>query len=166
MQTGRLLFDAIRALALLSAANATPVIVAQLARDRWSTPLDFGYVMSDGERLLGSHKTWRGLIVGVLAGLGVGAMFDLSLLSSAGFAATSLLADVVSSAAKRRMHLKPGTESVGLDQLGEALLPLILFSTPLSLAPAEIVGVTVIFVLLDLSTTRLRHRSWLRQGRS
>lgn len=161
-----MLFDAIRALALLGAANATPVIVAQVARDGWSTPLDFGYVMPDGERLFGSHKTWRGLMFGVLAVVAVGAMFELSLSSSVGFAVTSLAADAVSSAVKRRMHLKPGTESVGLDQIGEALLPLILFSTPLSLAPAEIVGVTAIFVLLDLATARLRHGSWLRQRRS
>lgn len=43
------------------------------------------------------------------------------------------MADALSSAAKRRMHLEPGTEHVGLDQIGEALLPLALFARPLSL---------------------------------
>lgn len=79
-----MLFDAIRALALLSAANAVPVIVAQLVRERWSTPLDFGYVMPDGERLFGSHKTWRGLVSGILAGAAVGALFELSLHARSG----------------------------------------------------------------------------------
>lgn len=157
-----LLLDGIRALALLLAANAVPVIVAQLARGRWSAPLDFGYVMPDGERLFGSHKTWRGLLAGTLAGAAVGALFDLSLEVSAGFAATSLVADAVSSAAKRRMHLQPGTEYVGLDQIGEALLPLILFARPLSLGLAEIAGVALTFTVLDIATARLRHRSWLR----
>lgn len=122
------MLDAIHALALLSAANATPVITAQLARDRWSAPIDFGYVMPDGERLFGSHKTWRGLICGILACTLVGALFDLPVGVSAGFAATSLLADAASSAVKRRLRLKPGTEYVGLDQVGEAMLPLVLFA--------------------------------------
>lgn len=156
-----MLFDAIRALALLSAANAVPVIVAQLVRERWSTPLDFGYVMPDGERLFGSHKTWRGLVSGILAGAAVGALFELSLASSAGFAATSLLADAISSAVKRRMHLKPGTEYLGLDQIGEVLLPLVLFARPMSLGLAEIVSVAATFIVLDVATARLRHRRWL-----
>lgn len=35
------LLDEIRALALLSAANAVPVIVAKLARGRCAAPVDF-----------------------------------------------------------------------------------------------------------------------------
>jgi hypothetical protein len=53
--------DEVRALALLIATNAVPVVVAKLARDRLAAPLDFGWVLADGERLFGSHKTWRGL---------------------------------------------------------------------------------------------------------
>lgn len=47
----------VRALALLIAANAVLVVVTQLTRDRWAAPLDFGWVLPDGERLFGSHKT-------------------------------------------------------------------------------------------------------------
>jgi hypothetical protein len=155
------LTDATRALALLTASNAVPVIVAQLLRDRWSAPLDFGYVMADGERLFGSHKTWRGLISGMLACIAVATLVDLPIWVGAGFAAASLLADSVSSAIKRRMHLKPGAEYFGLDQLGEALLPLVLFARPLSLAEAEIVGIVIAFVILDVATAKLRHQRWL-----
>lgn len=156
------LIDAIRALALLAAANAAPVIAAQLARDRWSAPLDFGCVMADGERLFGSHKTWRGLMFGILSCAAVGVLFELPFWVGLGFAAASLLADAVSSAIKRRMHLKPGVEYLGLDQIGEALLPLVVFARPLSLGWVEIVGVVIAFVVLDVATTRLRHQRWLR----
>jgi CDP-2,3-bis-(O-geranylgeranyl)-sn-glycerol synthase len=156
------LADEIRALALLSAANAAPVIVAQFARDRWSAPIDFGRMLPDGERLFGSHKTWRGLISGILACTVVGMLFGLPIGVSAGFAPASLLADAVSSAAKRCMHLKPGAEYVGLDQIGEALLPLVLFARPLSLELVETVAVTATFIVLDVATAQLRHRRWLR----
>jgi CDP-2,3-bis-(O-geranylgeranyl)-sn-glycerol synthase len=156
------LLDEIRAFALLSAANAVPVIVAKLARGRWAAPVDFGWVLPDGERLFGSHKTWRGLAAGVLACTLVGLLFDLPAILSAGFACASLLADAASSAVKRRMHLKPGTEYIGLDQIGEALLPLALFARPLSLGWAEVIVVTATFVVLDVATAQLRHRRWLR----
>lgn len=60
------------------------------------------------------------------------------------------------------MHLKPGTEYVGLDQIGEALLPLVLFARPLSLGLAEVIVVTTAFIALDVATAQLRHRRWLR----
>jgi hypothetical protein len=154
--------DEVRALALLITANAVPVVVAKFARDRWAGPLDFGWVLPDGERLFGSHKTWRGLLVGIAACVGVALLFDVGPVISAGFACASLLADAMSSAVKRRMRLKPGTEYVGLDQAAEALVPLVLFAGPLALAWGEVALVAVMFTLLDVATAQLRHRRWLK----
>ena len=156
------LLDEIRALALLGAANSVPVVVAKLVGPRWAAPLDFGWILPDGERLFGSHKTWRGLTSGVVACTLVGVLFDLPPIVSAGFGCASLMADAASSAVKRRMHLRPGTEYVGLDQIGEALLPLALFAGPLSLGLGEIIAVMATFIVLDLATAQLRHRPWLR----
>ncbi len=154
--------DMVRALALLIAANAAPVVVAKLARNRWAAPLDFGWVLRNGERLFGSHKTWRGLVSGIAASAGVGLLFGVTPIIGVGFACASLLADAASSAAKRRMHLKPGTESPGLDQVGEVLVPLALFANPLSLEWREISLVAVAFSVLDIATAQLRHRRWRR----
>ena len=156
------MLDVIRALALLITANAVPVIVAQFARNRWNSPLDFGWVLADGERLFGSHKTWRGMMSGIAACAGVGVLFGVTPVLGAGFACVSLIADAVSSAAKRRLRLKPGTEYPGLDQIGEALAPLAIFASPLSLAWGEVVLVAVVFSVLDIATARLRHRRWLK----
>ncbi|MFA5331133.1 MAG: CDP-2,3-bis-(O-geranylgeranyl)-sn-glycerol synthase [Methanoregula sp.] len=38
------------------------------------TPVDFGRNYSDGRRILGDGKTWRGLFCGVLAGIAIGAV--------------------------------------------------------------------------------------------
>lgn len=49
------------------AANAVPVPAAKLpVLRRWNAPMDFGRTLH-GERILGSHKTWRGLICGMIA---------------------------------------------------------------------------------------------------
>lgn len=153
--------DELQALALLVTANAVPVILAKLARDYGAAPLDFGHVMPDGERLFGSHKTWRGLITGTLACMLVAAWFRLPLEVGAAFGALSLAADAWCSSAKRRMRVRPGTEVLGLDHIAESLLPLLVLAEPLSLDLYEIVAVTLAFVVLDRSTRRLRHSEWL-----
>lgn len=46
-------------------ANAVPVVVAKMPiLDRWDAPIDNGIVWR-GHRLLGDHKTWRGIVAGI-----------------------------------------------------------------------------------------------------
>lgn len=48
-------------------ANATPIFLAKIPfLATYDAPMDFGYTFR-GKRVLGSHKTWRGLIGGVIA---------------------------------------------------------------------------------------------------
>ena len=152
--------QSLHALALLLAANATPVVVAKVARDRAAFALDFGRVMPDGERLLGAHKTWRGLVSGVLAGALIAALLELSPWLGAGFAALSLTTDALSSCIKRRLRLKSGAELTGFDQLGEALLPLAVFAAPLGLGLVDILVTAGAFIALDVAMAPLRHRRW------
>lgn len=159
MSTG---IETARALALLVTANAVPVVVAKLVDDRWAWPLDLGYVLPDGERLFGSHKTWRGLISGIVAATAAAELMQLPWWIGAGFAGVSLLADALSSMVKRRRKLAPGAESLGLDQLAEALLPLVLFAGALSLEPVQVIIVTLVFVMVDVASARLRRRPWLQ----
>jgi hypothetical protein len=150
----------LHALALLLAANATPVVVAKVAGKRAALALDFGRVMPDGERLLGAHKTWRGLVSGVLAGGVVAAFLELSPWIGVGFAALSLAADALSSCIKRRLRLKAGAEFTGFDQLAEALLPLAVFAAPLALGLGEILVTAATFIALDVAAAPLRQRRW------
>ncbi len=49
-------------------ANLVPILAANApVMRRWEAPLDFGKSWR-GARLLGDHKTWRGLAVGVICG--------------------------------------------------------------------------------------------------
>lgn len=48
-------------------ANVSPILVAPVPGiKKWTAPMDFGYSFR-GKRIFGSHKTWRGLVVGIIA---------------------------------------------------------------------------------------------------
>lgn len=147
---------AARALLLLVLANSAPWVVARVLGQRLALPLDFGCLLPDGKRLFGDHKTWRGLVAGSLSCAIAAPCLQLPWNIGAGFGAASLLGDALSSAIKRRFGLAPGTEVPGLDQLPEALLPLLLFATLLGLGATGIVAVTFGFMALNLLAIRLR----------
>jgi CDP-diglyceride synthetase len=145
------------ALALVVAANVAPWASGRLFGGRFKVPLDFGHTLSDGSRLLGDHKTWRGLLAGVLTCALLAQWLGRGWVLGLAFGALSLAADTASSFAKRRLSVAPGREFPMLDQLPEALLPLLVLSRPLGLTIPECLGVAAVFSVLDLASVRLRH---------
>jgi CDP-2,3-bis-(O-geranylgeranyl)-sn-glycerol synthase len=96
--------------------NGAPVIFGG------GRPIDSGRSLSDGERILGDHKTIRGFASGLIIGAVVGASesFFLSrnLLPTAIFASLgALLGDLAGAFVKRRLRIKPGRALPVLDQL-------------------------------------------------
>jgi CDP-2,3-bis-(O-geranylgeranyl)-sn-glycerol synthase len=144
------------ALLLVIVANLAPWAAGRLTPRRWRAPLDGGAELADGRRLLGDHKTWCGLAAGILACAAVARLLRQPLLLGAAFGALALAADAASSFSKRRLRLRPGTEIPGLDQLPEALVPLLVLARPLGLRFTDAIAVASAFMLLDLATLRLR----------
>lgn len=144
-------------LSLLIVANFVPWALGRACRDRWAAPLDCGLVLPDGRRLLGSHKTWRGLIAAVSACAITAELLGLHGRLGMEFAALSMLGDAISSAWKRRRGRAPGADDPGLDQLPEALLPLIVLRAPLNLGWKEVALVATVFAVLNLFSLRVRH---------
>jgi CDP-2,3-bis-(O-geranylgeranyl)-sn-glycerol synthase len=66
-----------------------------------------------------------------------------------------LAADALSSGIKRRLRLPPGADAPGLDQLPEAVIPLIVFNVSLGMSVVEIAVVAVVFLAANLGATRL-----------
>jgi CDP-diglyceride synthetase len=148
----------VRALILLISANSAPWMLGRVLREHWNAPLDFGLTMRDGRRLLGSHKTWRGLVGGSLI-CAAAALCGLGWPLGAEIGVLSLLGDALSSALKRRLDLAPGREIPVIDQLPEALLPLIVLRGALGLDAVTILATTALFAVLDVLSARARHRS-------
>lgn len=146
------------ALLLVCAANTAAWAAGRLFRGRWAAPLDFGLVLGDGQRLFGSHKTWRGLVAGAAACGLLAAALGPGFATGAAFGATSMAGDALSSTLKRRLRREPGTEVPLLDQVPEAMLPLAVFGPSMGLGFLAMVGVTFAFTLLDVAVTGFRHR--------
>jgi CDP-diglyceride synthetase len=139
-------------------ANTAAWAAARLLGTRWDAPLDGGRTLPDGTRLLGDHKTWRGLIAAVVACGMVAQLLELGLGLGAAFGAFALLGDAASSFVKRRLRIPPGSEVLGLDQLAEAILPLIVLQRSLRLSLMDILIVAAAFTVLDVAATTVRHR--------
>jgi CDP-2,3-bis-(O-geranylgeranyl)-sn-glycerol synthase len=153
------LFDTIfdpAALLLLVTANATPVLVARLFRDRLDNPIDSSLRRARDRPLFGPHKTWRGLVAGALACTLVGALLPCGAWIGLGVGSLALGGDLASSFVKRRLRLRSGYEAPLLDQLPESLLPLVVFQGPLGLTGGAVLGTALLFTLLDLATARWR----------
>jgi CDP-2,3-bis-(O-geranylgeranyl)-sn-glycerol synthase len=157
LQTDPALVSGLLALGLVVTANSAAWAAGRTIGKRWPAPLDFGRTLADGTRILGAHKTWVGLLGAVCACALITRLTGLGIAVGAGFGALALLGDAASSFAKRRLHIGSGLEVFGLDQVPEALLPMIVLAGPLGIGIREILGATLLFVAFDVAATRLRH---------
>lgn len=103
-----------------------PAIGADMAptwfKARGKTPMDFGKKFSDGKRILGDHKTWKGFFVGTIVGTIVGLLQELVFNRPNGILIGLLMGfgtmsgDAVKSFFKRRLNIKPGARFWPWDQ--------------------------------------------------
>jgi CDP-diglyceride synthetase len=144
-----------RLLVLLAVANGGPIIAKRVLGSRWNAPLDFGVVFFDGRPLLGASKTLRGLVVAVLCTAGAGALLGLSWGLGALVGACSMLGDALSSFVKRRLNIAASGRATGIDQIPEALLPMLAVRGALGLSLLEVAVITVVFFVLEIPLARL-----------
>lgn len=149
-------------LILLGVANGTPIFARKLLGDRLNAPLDGGLKLRDGYRLFGNSKTIRGLVLAIVATTLVAPLLGVEAMIGAGLAATSMLGDLLSSFTKRRLGLRLHARAVGLDQIPEALLPLLLLRVRLGLGAGDIVLIVALFIALELVLSKLLYRMGVR----
>lgn len=150
-------------LLLLLVANGAPILAQRLLGRRLDWPLDGGRVLADGQRLLGKSKTLRGVVSALLltplAALALGETVWLGGLIAAG----ALAGDSLSSFLKRRLGRAPSSQALGLDQIPEALLPLLLVRGWRELDGLTLIGLVVAFVVLELLLSKLLYRLRIRR---
>src|SRR5438132_5300360 len=96
-------------------ANAAPLLLGG------GSPLDGGRNFLDGERILGAHKTVRGLFAGIIAGSAIGLaespVHGRLLLGGFMIALGTVLGDLLGAFLKRRIRIKPDSPMPIVEQL-------------------------------------------------
>jgi CDP-2,3-bis-(O-geranylgeranyl)-sn-glycerol synthase len=77
-------------------------------------------------------------------------------------AVLSMLGDLGSSFIKRRLHLPLHAQAFGLDQIPEALLPLLALKAQFNLTSVDIAALVVAFIVLELVLSRVLFRLRIR----
>ena len=149
-------------LVLLTLANGAPVVAKKMFGDRFSVPLDGGLAFLDGRPLFGKSKTLRGIVVAILATAAGAPLIGLDAATGAIVAAAAMAGDLLSSFIKRRLAFKPSSQALGLDQIPEALLPMLAARAALSLTAIDIAAGVAIFLVGGILLSRLLFKAHLR----
>ena len=151
-----------RLLGLILLANGSPVLAKRVFRGRFAGPLDHHVRFVDGRPLLGGSKTLRGIAVSLLVTAAAAPLFGLDRRTGLITATAAMAGDLVSSFLKRRLGLSPSAKAVGLDQIPEALLPLLACRPALALTARDVAAGTAIFLVAELMLSRLLFRWHVR----
>lgn len=148
---------------MLVLANGIPVVAAGLLKNRWSAPVDGGRSWSDGRPVFGESKTWRGVVSGALSCALFAWLTGLGFVFGFLFGLLGLAGDMLSSFIKRRLGMASSARAVGLDQIPEALLPMLLAMWWLPVSLWVVVIVVVLFTLSNIYGSPLLYRLGIRR---
>jgi CDP-diglyceride synthetase len=97
---------------LLIFANGAPVIAKKLFGSRLSAPLDMGLRLADARPLFGPSKTYRGIVVSLLAGAAGAPLIGLNFKIGLTVAAAAMAGDLFSSFIKRRLNMPSSSQGL------------------------------------------------------
>ena len=147
---------------LLVLANGAPLIAKKFLGERYSYPLDGNVSFVDSRPVFGRSKTIRGIVLAGVATTAaapvIGLRWEIGLLVG-GF---TMAGDLFSSFCKRRLGLPTSSRASGLDQVPEALLPLLACRELLALTAADILVCVVMFAAGEVVLSRLLYAFRLR----
>ena len=138
-----------QALILLMVANGAPVISSKVFGNRFAKPIDNRLNLSDGYRLFGNSKTWRGLFSALFFTTVVAVLWGLEPLTGVLFGALTMTGDLLTSFIKRRRGHVESSRARGLDAVPESLLPLCLLKNSLALNLLDITLIVGLFFLIE-----------------
>lgn len=152
----------VQLLILIAVANTAPLVAKSVAGRRFSQPIDNGTVMRDGQPLLGSSKTIRGVTGSILATTILAPLVGLDVGSGLWIGAAAMAGDLLSSFLKRRLRLRPSSKATGLDQIPESLLPALAMWQTLSLSFFDVLAIVAIFFIGEILMSKLMFKLQLR----
>jgi CDP-diglyceride synthetase len=152
----------LRLLILLAVANGVPLAARTLFGGHWSAPVDGNRSFLDGRPVFGRSKTIRGAALAILATSAAAPVLSLGWRTGAVVGALAMAGDLFSSFCKRRLGVPPSSPALGLDQIPEALFPLLGCKALLSLPIGGIALVVAMFFTGEVVLSRLLYAFRLR----
>ena len=153
---------ALRLVVLLGLANTAPIAAKRLFGTRGNRPLDGGWHWRDGRPLLGPSKTIRGVLASFAVCLAAAPLLGFSFAVGAWVAGGAMAGDAIASFTKRRLGIRSSGRAFGLDQVPEALLPLLLVQDAVGLPLWQVAALTAVFLLAEPPAAWLSWRIGLR----
>lgn len=148
---------------LIMVANGAPVLGRLLFGRYGARPLDGGLKLPDDRPLLGHSKTWRGVLLALTAATVMAWLLGMEPQVGLIIGVFTMLGDLLSSFIKRRLGLPSSSMALGLDQIPEALLPLLAVKGRFDLGWPSILEIVVAFIVLGLLLSQILYRLNIRR---
>lgn len=148
---------------LIIVANASPILVACVLRNRLDYPLDAGFMLFDGQRIFGKSKTIRGIAAAIGLTTGAAVIIGHPAICGILIGAYAMLGDIASSFLKRRMQLPSSSQALVLDQLPESLLPAMILAPSIGLAIGGVATVVIAFTLIAMTLSPMLYGAGIRK---
>ena len=129
--------EILKLLLMLFAANGAPVLATRVLDGHGAWPVDGGRHWCDGRPLFGPSKTWRGLVMALLAAGSLAPLLGWPVGVGLAIGVGAMAGDLLSSFVKRRLGRPSSSQALGIDQIPEALLPLLAVRETLALDVME-----------------------------
>lgn len=137
-------------LLLIIIANGAPIILRTIMGKRLDSAIDCGFRLPDNKPVLGSSKTWRG-VIGAIVFTSIGAvLLGYSVSIGTQIAIYAVLGDILSSFIKRRMGIAPSSMAPLVDQVPESLLPALMLMDSFELDYQSIIILVCLFIVVEL----------------
>ncbi|MCX8048850.1 MAG: CDP-archaeol synthase [Methylohalobius sp.] len=150
-------------LTLVILANGAPVLAYDVMKGWLAWPVDLGLRFVDRRPLFGPAKTWRGIFASlVVTSLGAH-LLGFSWTIGLQIAAVAMAGDLLASFIKRRLNIESSGRALGLDQVPESLLPLLLIKHDLGLSWSTIGQLVAAFFLLEVTLSPMLYHLGLRK---
>lgn len=156
------MIESVYMLLLLLTANGTPVVMKMILQERFDYPLDGNRSFIDGRPVFGHTKTVRGILSSLLITSLVALVIGIPAMIGAIVGLNAMLGDLLSSFIKRRLGIRSSKMALGLDQIPESLLPMLVVRSYFRLSWNDILVVMTAFFILELVLSHLFNRHYIK----
>ena len=153
----------LKTLVLLIVANGAPVIVWKVLGSLANYPVDANVRFVDGRPLFGPSKTVRGIVSAIVVSAIAAPVMGLSWQLGALFGACVMLGDLMSSFTKRRLGMASSSIAIGVDQIPESLVPLLLLHQQLGLGWQSVVVIVLAFFIIEVLGSQILYKLKIRR---